>query len=119
MTTVVEERVNYRKFSGKLEDYALWKADFEAAMLLKGYSYIIEQKKYPAQLSTKEDQDNYKKDNPKLYAYLRLAVDANSANNMHLKVRGDGLKAWFLLKSMYEREDDMKVANIRHKLYNT
>ena len=75
------EQIKIKKFSGKTEDYNDWKGDFIAFMTLKELDTILDTEEVPKE---GKDRAEFMKKNSKLYSYLRLSVDTQTARSIQL-----------------------------------
>ena len=104
--------IELAKFSGCAEDFGTWKRNFFSMMVIKDLDYVLD-------FSEKEEKKaSYKKDNTKVYAFIQLSVDPQTAITLDTRCRGDGTKAWNTLSEMFERKDRLRIASLRTELEN-
>jgi hypothetical protein len=105
--------VKIKKFSGKPEDYN-WKGDFIALLTLKDLDSILDEDE-PEEVEPKKE---YKRKSAKVYSYLRLCLDPETARSIQIFNERDGVGAWNRIKKIFEREDPLRMAKIRSELNN-
>src|SRR5689334_15145978 len=77
---------------------------FNVLLTIKDLDYVLAEK------VEKKLETTFDKDNAKVYAYILLSMDPQTAIT---RCRGDGRKAWKTLLEMFERKDKLQVASLR------
>ena len=108
------EGMKIKRFTGKTEDYYLWKEEFVAHMELKELGYITLAKDEASGKAA--GGDNWNKDILKFTAYLKLAVNPSLVLQIARDFKNNGFNAWKYLISTYERADILRSTNLRSKL---
>ena len=117
--TMEEDRPKLWKFSGKAEDFPLWKRAFEAFMQLKKLRKYIEPG-WPKLTGSPEEKVAISENYYTLWSYLMTYLDTGTANTIESEcVKGEGSAAYQTLLSIYEKQDLLRMANLRDELART
>ena len=94
-----------KRFTGQHEDYATWKGNFLANITLKDLDMILsDEYKIP---KGREALTKYNRDIVKLYSYICLCVDQQTADIIELESNRNGVKAWRQIQDMYEQQNPL------------
>jgi hypothetical protein len=109
------EGIRLKKFNGSQENYHIWRRDFNSTMVLKDLGYITTAKKLPTGKDSTET-DKINSDNLKVYSYLSLTLDSQSAAQIELTCPGDGFEALKQISDKYEKKSLLHSTNLRIEL---
>ncbi|MHB1946432.1 MAG: reverse transcriptase domain-containing protein, partial [Metallibacterium sp.] len=112
-TMASEDIMKITRFSGRAEDYADWKRNFRALMMIKKLGPVLS-----LNPTNEKTPDNWKEMNESVYAHMTLAIDTKTAQILEARARDDGNKAWGILNDLFEKKDKLRAASLRVELAN-
>jgi len=117
----MEEDTKVKRFSGKPEDYTLWKREFLAKLTIRDLAKYL-QSPFPGVVDPKDNVAvaSHIRKLGKTYSYIMLAVDERTADAIEVSTKlGDAPTAWKVVRDLFERTDTLSMANARAELYKT
>ena len=102
--------VEITKFSGKADDFFLWKERFRNNMEILKLGYLLDKN---FEYNEKKEEDIA--GNRLLMAYIKSAMNDGHLTKL-VSFQHDGLKAWKWLVNFYERKDLIYASVLRQKL---
>src|SRR5690349_4525463 len=105
------EKIEILKFNRQAENFSAWKRNFLAVLTIKDLHYVLEPK-------VDKSKGLFTRDNAKVYTYITLSMDTQTAIMLDTHCRGDGNTAWKELLGMYKCKDKLQIASLRSELEN-